>query len=116
MVGRVLQEHGRDTEWWSMPVNMDVLESLCMPLCVELESLFYPVDTPCLWMVETVHKRKTAKTLNDGWGLTSPGEDSSRNKLKVLIQVNTSKEKGKFWPHLFSWPTLLVVFFYDMCL
>ncbi len=46
---------------------------------------------PGLWMVETLESIKMAKRLNTCWGLRESGSHS----LKVLVQVNTSKEKCK---------------------
>lgn len=44
-------------------------------------------------MVETLHKVPTAVSLNRAWGLRASGKECSR--LKVLIQVNTSREEGE---------------------
>lgn len=52
------------------------------------------VDSPGLWMVETVWRQKTARVLNNGWGLTNPSQHSS-SQLGVLIQVNTSRIGGE---------------------
>lgn len=45
-------------------------------------------------MVETVSKQSAAKALDRCWGLSSP------SPLRVLVQVNTSREESE----LANWP------------
>lgn len=47
------------------------------------------LSVPGLYVVETVDSERLANAINDGWKkLNKP------NKLKIMIQVNTSNETG----------------------
>lgn len=48
------------------------------------------VTIPNLWMVETIDSTKLASTLHNSWSKTD-----NTNRLKILIQVNTSGEDTK---------------------
>ena len=48
------------------------------------------VSVPNLWMVETVDSKKLANALNSSWS-----RQNIDCKLKIMIQVNTSKEQSK---------------------
>lgn len=48
--------------------------------------MFQVVKVPNLYMIETVDSIKLADLLNSKWSKPDP--------LKVLVQVNTSEEKG----------------------
>ncbi|XP_064382917.1 pyridoxal phosphate homeostasis protein-like isoform X2 [Halichondria panicea] len=48
-------------------------------------------NIPGMWMVETLDSLKLANKLNSYWGLRENGS----HLLKVLVQVNTSKEESK---------------------
>ena len=50
-------------------------------------------ETPGLWMVETVAKQRTADMLNKAWSCRTLSTASS--PLKVMVQVNTSKEESE---------------------
>lgn len=47
---------------------------------------------PNLYLIETVHKEKLATHLNNNWPKFGPPD----TKLRVMIQVNTSGEDGRF--------------------
>jgi len=44
---------------------------------------------PGLHVIETIDSEKLASAVNDGWKKLN-----KENKLKIMIQVNTSNEKG----------------------
>ncbi|KAL5471362.1 hypothetical protein EMCRGX_G029473, partial [Ephydatia muelleri] len=48
------------------------------------------VDVPHLWMVETLESEKMAQTLNTAWSTSE-----HQRPLRVLVQVNTSRENDK---------------------
>ena len=48
------------------------------------------LGAPNLFMVETVDSLKLADALNKSWSRTGKSE-----KLKIMVQVNTSDEKGR---------------------
>ncbi|XP_058467233.1 pyridoxal phosphate homeostasis protein [Malaya genurostris] len=52
------------------------------------------VNLPNLYMIETVHNTKLAESLNKAWEKVKT-EKPDRNKLNVLIQINTSGEDEK---------------------
>lgn len=54
-------------------------------------TLFQLLKVPRLEMIETVDSIKLATELNKKWGNVSPTEP-----LKVLVQVNTSREEGYY--------------------
>ena len=54
------------------------------------------VGVPGLWMVETVSKQRTARELNSCW--EKRPSHSSPLPLKVMVQVNTSREESEL-PH-----------------
>lgn len=48
------------------------------------------LSIPGLYIIETIDSEKLANAVNDGWKkLNKDG------KLKIMVQVNTSNEKGK---------------------
>ncbi len=50
------------------------------------------IGIPGLWMVETLDSLKLANKLNTYWGL----REFDSHSLKVLVQVNTSKEECEY--------------------
>lgn len=48
------------------------------------------LGSPGLFMVETIHSEKIADTVNKQW----PKYRKDEEKLKVMVQVNTSAEDG----------------------
>lgn len=50
------------------------------------------VAVPGIFVVETVDSQKLASLLDGAW---SKLEKPSNEKLKVMVQINTSSEKGK---------------------
>lgn len=44
---------------------------------------------PGLHVIETIDSEKLAKAINDGWKKLN-----KESKLKIMVQVNTSNEKG----------------------
>lgn len=49
------------------------------------------LSIPRLHMIETIDNEKLANTVNNSWGKSRKGPE----KLKILVQVNTSKEECK---------------------
>jgi PLP dependent protein len=49
------------------------------------------INTPNLYMIETVDSIKIATSLHEAWGRIKKPEP-----IKILIQVNTSAEEGAF--------------------
>lgn len=47
------------------------------------------LSVPNLYIIETIDNEKLANTINDGWKKLNKG-----NKLKIMVQVNTSNEEG----------------------
>lgn len=47
------------------------------------------LSIPGLYLIETIDSEKLAKVINDGWKRLN-----KTSKLKVMVQVNTSNEKG----------------------
>lgn len=47
------------------------------------------LSVPGLYIIETIDNEKLANAVNDGWKKLNKD-----NKLKVMVQVNTSKEEG----------------------
>lgn len=50
---------------------------------------------PHIWMVETVDSVRLATALNNSWQRKHQRQRQIRDKLKVMVQVNTSKEESK---------------------
>lgn len=48
------------------------------------------LSVPGLYVIETVDSEKLANAINDGWKKLN-----KTTKLKIMIQVNTSNEKGQ---------------------
>ena len=59
-------------------------------VCVHVCVCVHFSDVPHLWMVETLESDKMAQTLNDMWSTSE-----QQRPLRVLVQVNTSGEKGE---------------------
>lgn len=47
------------------------------------------LSIPNLYVIETIDSEKLANSINDGWKKLKKD-----NKLKIMVQVNTSKEDG----------------------
>lgn len=47
------------------------------------------LSVPNLYIIETIDNEKLANAINDGWKKLNKG-----NKLKIMVQVNTSNEEG----------------------
>lgn len=64
--------------------------------------------TPHLWMIETVDSKKLASILNKGW--------SGPEKLKVLVQINTSGEECTlsffFSPFILYYDFIFIISFF----
>lgn len=50
------------------------------------------VAVPGIFVVETVDSQKLASLLDGAW---SKLEKPNNEKLKIMVQINTSSEKGK---------------------
>lgn len=51
-------------------------------------------SVPNLFVVETVDSAKLATSLNNAW---ATAEKPNETKLNVMVQINTSGEKGKYF-------------------
>lgn len=58
------------------------------------------LGSPGLFIVETVDSEKLADNLNKQW----PKYRKEEEKLKVMVQVNTSAEEGKVYTHIHIMP------------
>lgn len=47
------------------------------------------LSVPNLYIIETIDNEKLANAINDGWKKLNKD-----NKLKIMVQVNTSNEEG----------------------
>lgn len=75
-------------------VNLLFLSELCLNvfmLSLDITICWFFSDVPNLFMIETIHSTKLASALNTG--LEKLG---SSERLKVMVQVNTSSEDSEF--------------------
>lgn len=54
------------------------------------------VAVPGIFVVETVDSQKLASLLDGAW---SKLEKPNNEKLKIMVQINTSSEKGKYFEY-----------------
>lgn len=62
----------------------------CSRVCEELPCLFLITAVPNLFMLETVDSVKLADKVNSSWQ-----KKGSPERLKVMVQINTSGEESK---------------------
>lgn len=48
------------------------------------------LSVPGLYIIETIDSERLANAVNNGWAKLN-----KKNKLKIMVQVNTSNEKGE---------------------